>query len=758
MERLSTPPTIAFMSTFPPTTCGIATYTTDLMKTLRKKFRENYAQVKVEISKNNLEIADFHVKSDDRDSYRRLAEKLNREADIKLIHIQHEFGLFGGELGEYLFDFLEINQKPVIFTFHTVLPTPNPQLKSVVEKLFSYAERVIVMTRKSAEMLNEFYEISASKIDILPHGTHLVRFAENDLYKQKYGFKNRLILSTFGLLGPGKGIETALYAIPELIKKHPNILYLIIGKTHPGNIKNDRDEYRIFLKKLVKELEIGSHVIFLDKYMKLKPLLELLQATDIYLFTSKDPNQAVSGTFSYAMSCGCPIIATTNPHTREILNHELGILIEIGNHRQLTQAAMKLLSDRKLREFMALQAYTTTNTTIWDNIAVQTAQIYQEIIPTKIPLRFSNPKIKLDHLKRLTTQKGMLQFAKISQPDPDSGYTLDDNSRALIAVLMHYKRFKNPEDLDYISRYLNFIESCQTSDGDFVNYIDFSNRIHIKNDYVNLEDSNARAIWALGTLISYTDILPAEFSEKANNIITKARKWIPELMSPRSIAFSIKGLYLCNKKQHDDYYTASIEKLANKLISRYDLNTEKDWKWYEEYLTYANSILPEALLLAYLTLGNESYKSVALKSFEFLLTKMFVDNEFRTISNKSWHQKKQEPERYGEQPIDVAYTIQSLDVFYRHFKNPDYKTKMNKAFNWFLGDNHLNRIIYNPVTGGCCDGLEEHNVNLNQGAESTVCYLMARLMIEKYNEKPLGKKFTKALRKRKKPNSRKSEA
>lgn len=728
---------ILFMSTFPPTTCGIATYTTDTMQAIERKFGKSFQFEALEIVKDQKPGFPYHFIPEKKQEYKRIAQEINRDPEVKMIHIQHEFGLFGGEYGSYLFEFLKIINKPVVTTFHTVLPGPNPELKAVVQKLVEFSELIFVMTHQSAKILTEDYKVPESKLEIIQHGTHMVAWKSPEEVKEKYGFQGRLLMSTFGLLGAGKSIETALYALPEIVEHHPEVLYLIIGKTHPGNIKNNRDDYRRFLQNLVEQLNLSDHVKFYDSYFELDQLLEFLQATDVYLFTSKDPNQAVSGTFSYAMSCACPIIATTNPHTKEILNHELGILIGIGDHKQLSEAAIKLLSDKKLREFMAVQAYSKTNSSIWDNIAIQQARAYQSVLDRNEPLKFSRPKIKLDHLKRLTTEQGIIQFAKISIPDLDSGYTLDDNARALIVVLMHYTKFRLKENLYYIDLYLSFIERCQTETGKFVNYIDEHNKVHIKNDYVNLEDSNARAIWALGSVISEAHNLPPEYVKRAKASMEKARRWVSGVLSPRAIAFTVKGLFLYLQNFEDREFKNTIEDLAQNLISKYDLNAEKDWEWFEEYLTYANSILPEAMLLAYSTTGKEMYKKAALESFEFLLSKMYTNGEFKVISNQGWHQKHTEPEIYGEQPIDVAYTIQALDLFYQHFKKPDYKVKMEKAFDWFLGDNHLNQIIYNPVTGGCGDGLEKENVNLNQGAESTVCYLMARLIMESYPENPL---------------------
>ncbi|CAM4250521.1 glycosyltransferase [Gillisia limnaea] len=723
---------ILFMSSFPPTECGIATFTTDIIKAISRKFSESFTCIKCDLKKEGQpgSFAEYVLNSTVREEYSKIAQELNLDNAIKLIHIQHEFGLFGGSYGDYLFDFLNVINKPVVFTFHTVLSNPNDELKAVVKSLASHAMTITVMTHRSAEILQEEYDIDPKLIEYIPHGTHLVKWAEGEKLKEKYGFSGKILLSTFGLLSSGKSIETALYALPEMIEKFPEVFYLIIGKTHPNNIQNDRDTYREYLEALVKALGISKYVIFIDRYVELQELLELLQATDIYLFTSKDPNQAVSGTFAYAMSCACPIIATSIPHTREILTKDLGYIINIGDSKQLAKAGIKLLSNKKLRERMSLNTFQNTSASSWENIATRHVKLYHKLLKIKDQIIYDYPPINLSHFNKLTTERGMIQFSKICIPDISSGYTLDDNARALIALCMHFESFKETRILKNIKTYVNFIERCQTPQGTFVNYIDEYDKVHIKNDYVNLEDSNARAVWALGTVIFLQNILPEEITNKALLCMLKCDPWIAGVLSPRAIGFTIKGLYKYLQVKKESYISRHIENLAANLITRYDINQEKEWQWFEENLTYANSILPESLLYAYLVTGNEAYKKTSLESFDFLLSKMFVNGDFRVISNRGWYQKGTQPNRYGEQPIDVFCIINSLDIFYKTFKNEAYKDLMKRAFNWFLGENHLSQIVYNPLTGGCRDGVEEKNVNINQGAESTVCYLMARILME----------------------------
>ncbi|MFO8146386.1 MAG: glycosyltransferase, partial [Gillisia sp.] len=658
---------ILFMSSFPPTECGIATFTTDIINAVSQKFSQAFTCIKCDLKKGlkTGSTAEYVLNPTVREEYTKIAQELNLDKTIKLIHIQHEFGLFGGSYGDYLFDFLNVINKPVVFTFHTVLSNPNEELKAVVKSLASHAIAITVMTHRSAEILQEEYDVDPEMIEYIPHGTHLVKWAKGEKLKEKYGFSGKILLSTFGLLSSGKSIETALYALPEMVEKFPNVFYLIIGKTHPNNIQNTRDHYREYLEELVNVLGISDYVMFIDRYVELQELLELLQATDIYLFTSKDPNQAVSGTFAYAMSCACPIIATSIPHTREILTKDLGYIINIGDSKQLANAGLKLLSNKKLRERMSFNAFQNTSAASWENIATRHVKLYHKLLKIKDQITYDYPPIKLRHFNKLTTKRGMIQFSKICIPDISSGYTLDDNARALIALCMHFESFNDNRVLNNMKIYLDFIERCQTPQGTFVNYIDEYNQVHIKNDYVNLEDSNARAVWALGTVISLKNLLPEELTNKALSCMVKCDPWIAGVLSPRAIGFTIKGLYNYLQVKQEDHFSRHIENLAANLITRYDINREKDWQWYEENLTYANSILPESLLYAYLVTGNEAYKKTALESFDFLLSKMFVNEDFRVISNRGWYKKGTEPNRYGEQPIDVFCIINSLDIFYK---------------------------------------------------------------------------------------------
>ena len=342
-------------------------------------------------------------------------------------------------------------------------------------------------------------------------------------------------------------------------------------------------------------------------------------------------------------------------------------------------------------------------------------------------------------MKRLTTDFGMIQFSKVNTPDITSGYTLDDNARALVAMTMHFELTGNESDTHAIKIYLNFINYCLRPGGNFYNYVDLDKRFAEQNFETNLDDANGRAIWALGFLLSKKLLLPTAVVLKAIETIQPALNRVDTMHSTRALAFSIKGLYFYYHAYPSTKTLQLIRKLSDRLVNMYRHESETNWEWYESYLTYGNSILPESMLCAYLLTGNHDYKITALNSFNFLIFHTFKNDLIKVISNRGWMQKGSESDHFGEQPIDVAYTILALDTFYKVYKNEDYLKKMKTAFDWFLGQNHLHQIIYNPCTGGCYDGLEENNVNLNQGAESTVSYLMARLTLDKYFNKPLKK-------------------
>jgi glycosyltransferase involved in cell wall biosynthesis len=727
-------PEILMITTYPPHECGIATYSQDLINVLIEKFCDSFT-IRIMPLESDTESFNYPEKiceslnTDQSSSFSQLAKKINASASVKMVMIQHEFGLYAKNESAFM-TFLDALLKPVAIVFHTVLPCPDEFLKQKVLRMAAVAESIVVMTQSSARILTEDYAVSKDKIAIIPHGTHLVPHADKQELKAIHNLSGKTILTTFGLLSAGKSIETTLDAMPAIIEKYPEALFLIIGKTHPSVVKEEGEKYREMLEAKVEALQLGQHVQYINHFLSLPELLEYLQLTDIYLFTSKDPNQAVSGTFAYAISSGCPIISTPIPHACEVLGNEAGIIIDFEDSLQLGVAVIQLMADESKRKSISSNGLHRMASTAWENAAIMHAKLFKKICKDVIPLRFNLPEINLRHLKRMTTCFGLIQFSKLSQPDIESGYTLDDNARALIAMCQHFELTKEKADIAFITVYLNFIKYCQQPNGCFLNYINKEGKFTKQNSSTNLADANGRAIWALGYLISLREILPDELSDESEAILNIALTNVHKIHSTRAIAFVIKGLHYRNATAD----CALITKLADRLVQMYRHEADDEWQWFESYLTYANSILPEAMLCAWLVTHQPIYMEIAKSTFHFLLSKTFNKNEIKLISNQTWLHKGVEPVSVhpgGEQPIDVAYTILALRKFYIVFGDRDYQIKIESAFNWFLGNNHLNQIVYNPCTGGCYDGLEKDHVNLNQGAESTISYLMARLVMGK---------------------------
>ena len=732
-------PEILFITSYPPRECGIATYSQDLIKALNNKFENSFrirvCPIESKTEKHSYEgEIKYILNTDVSGSFSALSNQINEDVDLQIVVVQHEFGFFENCSTEFA-AFLRSLKKPVILDFHTVLPSPNEKLKKLVVEITDAAASIIVMTHSSEKILIQDYKISPKKVTVIPHGTHLVPHSDKALLKRKYGLTGRFVLSTFGLLGPGKSIETTLAALPVIVADHPEILFLVIGKTHPSIVQQDGEEYRTMLKNKVNELDLNANVQFINSFLPLPELLEYLQLTDVYLFTSKDPNQAVSGTFSYAISCGCPVISTPIPHAREVLQDDAGIIVDFGNAEQLANAIKSLLKDSVLRNNMSSNGLHRMASTSWENASITHGKLFEKVY-RPLSLSYKIPEVNLDHMKKLTTRFGMIQFSIINQPDIKSGYTLDDNARAMVAFCQHYELTGDKTDLRYIAVYLRMISFCAQSDGTFLNYVDEACQFTPQNQETNLADSNGRAIWALGYVISMAAILPQDLVAEAESTLKKSLVSINKIHSTRAMAFIIKGLYYKSLNTKSESTVLLTTELANRLLQMYRHESDKDWLWFESYLTYANSTLPEAMLCAFIVTGDLNYKNTAQKSFDFLLSKIFAGSQIKVITNKNWLKRGPEIEKLqegGEQPIDVAYTILALKKFYEVFKDEKYLHKMRIAFEWFLGNNHLNHIVYNPCTGGCYDGLEHSFVNLNQGAESTVSYHMARFAIEKTN-------------------------
>ena len=727
---------IVSLATFPPRQCGIATFTADLTNAIDQMFGPS---VKSKIAAMNLtELSHFpypdkvilQISQPREEDYVNAANKLNQLKEVKLVSIQHEFGIFGGKYGSHLLLFMKKLQKPIVTTFHAVLPTPDEKMRNIVQSIMKYSKGIIVMTHSSKEILKNDYGLDPDRIQVIPHGIHHVPYRISERAKSALGFSGKLILSTFGFLSPGKGVEYVIEALPKVVEKFPNVRFLIAGVTHPVVLEQEGETYRNFLTKKVHQLGLSNYVSFYNTYFDINKLLQFLEATDVYLSTSLNPNQAVSGTLSYALGSGRSVISTAFAQAKQDITEEVGILIDFKNPQAFTDAIIKLISDNELCLQMGKNAYFRTRHMTWENVAHSYMKYFSQFAPELTLGQRKLPPIKLEHLVKLTDNFGIIEFAKLIEPDFSSGYTLDDNARALIAAALHYKKFRTKSALKLVSIYLNFLYRVAKPDGFFDNYIN-SNRVidEQRNIQENLEDPSARALYALA-LVSIIKQIPKRFRKQAHSLFEKSFQKNITFSSPRAIAFYIKALHCLLSKWKEPKTLAVLRSCCEQLIILYEKSHSSDWEWFEHYLTYSNAILPEALILGYKITGEKRYLEVSEKTLDFLIKHTFKDSMYVPIGQSGWFPKEGTRQYFDQQPEDTTATVEALNVMFQVTNRKHYKELANIAFNWFLGDNILGQVVYDRTTGGCYDGIGEKFINLNQGAESTISYLFARLSFE----------------------------
>ncbi|MBD3248565.1 glycosyltransferase [Candidatus Woesearchaeota archaeon] len=729
------PSLILTMGTYPPRECGIATFTKDLADSINRKLNSRLKNKIIAMNRNGVNIYNypkevlFQINDVDIKDYKKKAEMINQMPNVKIIHIQHEFGIFGGEYGRYLLHFLNKIKKPVIMTFHSVLPDPDEKRKKIVKKLAEKVSCIIVMTEKAVEILRKEYQLKTD-IQIIPHGIPHTLFQKNKKEKEKIGYKDKIVLSSFGLLSRGKGYEYVIEALPRVVKRFKNLRYLIVGQTHPVVRNEEGERYRHMLEKKVKELKLEAHVKFYNKYMTLKEIIQYLKASDIYISASLDPDQITSGTLVYAMGVGRAVVSTPFLHAKDIVDAERGCLTRFRDPDSFAESIISILDDPEKKSMMERNAYNYTRSMIWPNVAIAYLKVFNRYERIKDAYEKQFPEIRLDHLERLTDDFGVIQFADRTMPDPKSGYMLDDNSRALVVACMDYSIFGDPYSLALVRKYLNFISHTQTKDGKLYNFVRQNREIDFKDCS---EDAYGRTLWALGYLMSLDEI-PLALKEKADTIFKSSQKHIKNIHSARGKAFSIIGLHHYIQTKSSKRAARQLNTLAESLAAMYNQNSTNKWKWFERHMTYSNARIPESMFFAYLSTKKKRYLDIAESSMDFLRKKTIEKNSFFPIGQNGWYFDSKERAYYDQQPVEAASMTQALIAAYTATKKAKYKKDALTTFRWFLGKNSLNQMVYDEYTGGCQDGLGESSLNFNQGAESTISYLLARLNLTDFED------------------------
>ncbi len=737
----------AFITTYPPRECGIATFTENLIRALPRETESSPEDTSVFVvamtDKENgyayPDIVKYSIRESHQKDYLKAADYINYSADICVL--QHEFGIFGGNSGVYILPLINRLKVPLVVTFHTVLKEPTFSEKAILTEIGKKADKIVVMSKMAVTFLEDIYQIPRRKISIIEHGFPEFDYQNHDLYKQKFHLEDKISLMTFGLLSRGKGIETVIRALPRVVEQFPQVEYMIVGKTHPGVVKVSGEEYRHFLKRLVQKNKLEKHVVFIDSFLEEKELCAYLSATDIYITPYPNEAQITSGTLSYAVGAGTAVVSTPYWHATELLDKGRGVLFPFNDHEALADTLLDLLGNPLKMKAIRKRAYAYGQKITWPLQGKKYLKIAETAIRRyRKPQNYSQkivdptllPSLNLSHVKRLTDTTGILQHAKYNIPDYRHGYCLDDNARALLVMNMVHERQKEPEAINLMSTYLSYINYMQNPDGSFRNFLSFD---HQFLDKKGSEDAFGRAVWALGYLLAHA---PNDaFFQIARQLFGNAIQQFKHLKSLRGIANTLMGIsYYLNRFPWDEGMVNTMAEMADQLTGAFEKESDEKWQWFESILTYDNGLLPAALFCTYEKTEQEKYLNIAEQSAAFLESVVFKGDHIALIGNEGWYPKDGQRARFAQQPIDAMAMVLMYEKAYLVTENKkDYLHKMFTSYMWFLGENDLRLPLYDYETKGCCDGLEKDGVNRNQGAESMLAYLLSHLTVLEAFEK-----------------------
>jgi len=731
---------IVYIGTYPPRRCGIGTFTKNLFNSTVTNDKESKNPVDGYVIAMNDNDQNYSYPKEVKLTIRQEHQRDYLEA-VKFINIsgadvcvlEHEFGIYGGQNGIFILSLLHRLKIPLIVTLHTILKDPSYHQKSILKEVCKIASKVVVMSKKAIEFLIDIYNVDKDKIALIEHGVPDLQFSQEES-KKEFKLENKKLLLTFGILSRNKGIETVIKALPKLVKKHPNVLYLVLGKTHPNIIRSSGEEYRNYLQHLVKSLNLEDYVLFINEFINQEELFKYLSASDIYITPYLNEAQITSGTLSYAVGVGSAVISTPYWHASELLANGRGRLFNFNDSKELSKILMELLEHPSVMKELRKNALDYGRTITWPKQGDKYVALIQEIL-NKEPKLLINKKISidpllmptfsLDHIKCMTDDTGIIQHAKFGIPNLKEGYCLDDNARALLMVLMAYNQGKNRSSLSLAPIYLSYINYMQNSDGTFRNFMNFNRNVV---DEVGSEDSFGRTIWALGYLLGNA---PNDaYYQTGKFIFFKAAPNFEKLESIRGIANTIIGIsYYLENKSSDVSMIETLKHLSYKLIKHYRENSSEDWKWFEQIFTYDNGILPLALLHSAKILNNSELAEIAIESMNFLTKITLKDGYLSIIGNEKWYRKGQEKSLYAQQPVDALAMILMFHQAYYLTKDKEYLTKLFTCFMWFMGENDIGMNLFDYETQGCCDGFDKNGVNRNQGAESSLSYLISHLIV-----------------------------
>jgi glycosyltransferase involved in cell wall biosynthesis len=691
----------------------------------------------------------WSLAQDDVKSYHEAAEFLNFN-NIDMVCLQHEYGIFGGQAGSHILHLLRGLKMPVVTTLHTVLREPDPNQLMVMEEIARLSDRLIVMSQLSSQFLQEIYKVSGSKIDMVPHGVPDLPFLDPNFYKDRFGVEGKAVLLTFGLLSPNKGIENVIQALPQILSKHKNVVYMVAGATHPHILRREGDQYRAHLQALAKEVGVESSVFFHNRFVSPEEMVEFIGAADIYITPYRHEAQVVSGTLAYALGAGKAIISTPYWHAVELLDDRRGALVPFQNPGAIADKAIQLLDVPAIRHAMRKRAYLFAREMVWQRVAqgymesfarvrserMQRPQV-QFLARSTHKLLYQLPELNLNHVHRLTDDTGMLQHAIFTVPNRGEGYTTDDNARALIFTVLLAQLDKDQladsATPDSSFQYLAFLEHAfNPLNGRFRNFLGYDRQW---TEAEGSEDCHGRALWALGTVLGRSKDQGLRCA--AGRLFEFSFPVALEFRSPRAWAYTLIGLQEYLEAYPGDRDAQKVRSaLAGRLLEMYESIRSRDWKWFENILAYGNARLPQAMLLVGSACSDGRMVSAGLEALNWLLQTQHCENNghFVPIGSQGFYRQGDEKARFDQQPIEAAGAVSACLQAYRATGDSGWRSEAWSAFNWFLGDNDLQLPLYDSVTGGCRDGLHPDRANENQGAESTLSFLMALLEMRSLQE------------------------
>ncbi|MFO7675717.1 MAG: glycosyltransferase family 4 protein [bacterium] len=732
---------VAFIGNYVPRRCGIATFTADICESMAREAPDiEFLTAAMNDRVEGYDYPDrvrFEVAQNDVAEYRQLADFLNM-GRVDLVCIQHEYGIFGGPAGSHLLMTQRRLRMPVVTTLHTVLREPDDQQRKTLTEVCQLSDRVIVMSELCRRLLGEVYGVPEAKIDLIHHGIPDIPFVDPNYYKDLFGVEGRRVMLTFGLLSPSKGIENVIKALPAISERYPDIVYLVLGVTHPHVKREKGEEYRVELQRLARDLGVQDHVVFHNRFVDIDELCRFLGAADVYITPYLNPAQAVSGTLAYSLGSGKAVVSTPYWYAEELLAEGRGRVVPFRDPGAIAATTVELFANEAERHIMRKQAYAFGRRMIWKEVARDYLACFQRAAGERLrgpvlvdrvavedPLDMALPELNLDHLLTLTDDTGIIQHARNTVPNLSEGYTIDDNIRALIVVLRAQAHDKDTALLRRLTgRYLAFVAYAFNRDnGRFRNFLGYDRRWL---EAAGSEDAHGRALWGLGYAIRASR--DDAFVALAMNLFDAALPAVELFTSPRAWAYTLLGLsYYARRFPGASNASRVRDALAKRLLAQYRAGAGDDWPWFERALAYGNARLSQALIRAGADLANEEMTRAGLESLEWLVRmQTAAAGNFSPVPNTGWQCGKPRS-HFDQQPIEAQCTVEACFRAWRVTGERRWRERMSLAFEWFLGRNDLGRPLYDYASGGCHDGLHPQGVSANEGAESTLAFLGALL-------------------------------